>query len=94
MPACMLSQQLLSPEVATCMQFASLGMQHNGYSIMQPNLELCLYTAQVSTKELLSEQLHQLAAKHDKTRDEIKKLTNDVASIKKAVEEPLKKALE
>ena len=47
---------------------------------------------QVSTKERLSEQLHQLAAKHDKTSDEIKQLASDVASIKKAIEELLKKA--
>ena len=47
---------------------------------------------QVSTKEQLSEQLHQLAAKHDKTSDEIKQLASDVASIKKAIEELLKKA--
>ena len=55
-------------------------------------LPLCILFMQVSTKERLSEQLHQLAAKHDKTSDEIKQLASDVASIKKAIEELLKKA--
>ena len=93
MPVCFYCK-LPSPEITACMQFTRLGMQQNGYSVMQPNLLLCLYTVQVSTKELLSEQLQILAAKHDKTRDDIKQLAKDVASIKKAVEELLKKASE
>ena len=90
MSACLYSSCKILKKLPAC---TFLGLVWNKWLLHNATYSATLHTVQqVSTKERLSEQLHQLAVKHDKTSDEIKQLASDVASIKKAVEELLKKA--